>query len=72
MIMASFRVLIEPIVGPVRHAIASGYMYARRVLAVLRVVGVPRKSNPRCEIGIDGLIEFSDKPISKIQPVVTK
>ena len=46
------RVLAEPTVVPVRHAIASGYIFAQRVLAEPKIVCVRRKSNPTCGLGI--------------------
>ena len=47
----ALRVLAEPMVVPDQRTVASGFMFARRVLAESRVVCVRRKSNPRCDPG---------------------
>ena len=49
----ALRVLAEHVVVPARRAIASDYTCSRRVLAEPKIVCVRRKSNPRCNLGMN-------------------
>ena len=58
-IVWTLRALAEPMVVPVRLAIASGCMCARRVLAEPKLVCFRRKLKTRCDPGINFAVWYS-------------